>query len=442
MRFFGDPSLLQKELGLVEESYYEASAERPALCAPLQGARRFDVCVVGGGYSGLSAALELSRRGYSVGVLEAQRIGWGASGRNGGEAIIGFGAEAEEAIERQLGVEAARRLWDISAAGLDLLRKRIDDYSIDCDLVQGYINVAVNRRKARLLEKWTQHAANFYRYPMQWLDTAEIRERIDSTRFHAGVLDMNSGHLHPLKYCLGLARAATENDTTIFEGSPVYLIERGARPVVKTALGQIDCDFVVLAGNVYLAEYGTGVAPELGSRIIPVGTYMIATEPMPGNRADALMPGRPAVSDNNFILDYFRLSADHRLVFGAGESYSGKTPRNLIADMRRRMLAVFPQLRDLEIKHAWGGFVDLTLNKAPHFGRLGSNVYYLQGFSGHGVVMTGMAGALVAEAISGQAERFDIFSRISHVPFPGGRVLRTPLVELGMLYFRLRDALG
>jgi gamma-glutamylputrescine oxidase len=264
---------------------------------------------------------------------------------------------------------------------------------------------------------------------------------VASKRFDSGAFDPESGHLHPLKYCLGLAAAARGAGVRIHENSAAQLIERGGRPVVKTAQGEVRCDFVVLAGNVYLAEYGDDVAPEVSARIMPVGTYMIATEPMGQARADALIHGRPAVSDTNFVLDYFRVSADHRLLFGSGDSYSGKAPRNLVEKIRRSMLGVFPQLADLKIDHAWGGFVDITMNKAPDFGRLGNNIYYLQGFSGHGVALTGMAGKLAAEAIAGQAERFDLFARIRHHVFPGGALLRTPALVLGMMYYRLRDLL-
>jgi gamma-glutamylputrescine oxidase len=255
------------------------------------------------------------------------------------------------------------------------------------------------------------------------------------------VFDAASGHLHPLKLCLGLGRAAQAAGVQVFENSPVLYVERGRRPAVKTAQGECHCDFVVLAGNVYLAEYGRQVAPEVAGRIMPVGTYMIATEPMDSARADALVPQRCAASDTDFILDYFRLSADHRMLFGGGDSYTGTTPRNLIGRIRHSMLEVFPQLDDLSVEHAWGGFVDITMNMAPHFGRLGDNIYFVQGFSGHGVALAGMAGRLVAEAIAGQAERFDLLARVRHLPFPGGALMRTPALVLGMWYYRLRDAL-
>ncbi|HYD33467.1 MAG TPA: FAD-binding oxidoreductase [Methylophilaceae bacterium] len=431
--------LLKKELGVIENSYYEASVKRSPSSEPLTEAITADVCVVGGGYAGLSAGLELSLRGYSVVLLEAQRVGWGASGRNGGQVIVGFGEDGEEAIESQLSREDARRAWEVSIEGLNLLRERIAKFNIECDYTPGFLNVAIRSGKARALHQYANHLQELYGYPLQWVGSTEIREWLNSERFCAGVYDPKSGHLHPLKYCLGLAEAARNAGVRLHENSPVYVIQRGSKPVVRTGQGEVRCDFVVLAGNVYLGEYGDDIAPELMKKIMPVGTYMIATEPMPKERADSLMPHRSAVSDNNFVLDYFRLSADHRLLFGAGDSYSGATPRNLVARIRKRMLDVFPQLDDLAISHAWGGFVDMTWNMAPHFGRLGTNIYYLQGFSGHGLAFSGMAGKLAAEAIAGQAERFDLFSHIKHYRFPGGAWMRTPAIMLGVFYYRLRD---
>ena len=433
--------LLKKELGVVENSYYEASVARPPPSPPLAERVTADVCVVGGGYAGLSAALGLAERGYAVTLLEAQRIGWGASGRNGGQVIVGFGSDGEHAIEKQFSSQDARRAWDVSVEGLQLLQDRIRRHGIDCDYAPGCLSLAVRPRKSAELHRWMEHVMRAYEYPLQWVSPQEIGSRVASSRFHSAVFDGRSGHFHPLKYCLGLGAAALAAGVRIHENSAVFVVERGHQLLVKTAQGEVRCHFLVLAGNVYLGEYGDEVAPEVTARIMPVGTYMIATESMGPERADALMRGRPAASDTNFVLDYFRLSADHRLLFGSGDSYSATTPRNLIAGIRKSMLAVFPQLADLAIPHAWGGFVDITMNKAPNFGRLGSNIYYLQGFSGHGVALAGMAGQLAAESIAGQAERFDLFARIKHHRFPGGALMRTPALVLGMMYYRLRDML-
>jgi gamma-glutamylputrescine oxidase len=432
----GDP-----ELELTRNSYYEASVTRPAASPVLTGSVAADVCVVGGGYAGLSAALELAERGYAVALLEAQQVGWGASGRNGGQALVGFGFAGQEAIEVQFSPADAQRAWEVSVDAMKLLHARIERHAIACDYVAGHLMLAVNARKARTLNAWGERVARAYGYALQAIGPNEIGGWIASTRFHSALFDAQSGHLHPLKFCLGLADAARAAGIRIYENSPVVAIERGDKPVVRTAAGEVTCGYAVLAGNVYVNDFGHGVAPELTPRIMPVGTYIVTTEPMDAARADALISDRAAAHDTNLILDYFRVTADHRLLFGGGESYTTRTPRNLTASMRQRMLAVFPQLADLAVPHAWGGFVDITMNQAPDFGRVGCNVYYVQGFSGHGLAMTLMAGKLVAEAIIGHSGRFDLMSHIKHRRFPGGRRLRVPALVLGMVYYRLRDLL-
>jgi gamma-glutamylputrescine oxidase len=430
--------LLEKEAGVTDNSYYEATVARPPPAPPLAGTVAADVCVVGGGYAGISCALELAQRGYSVVLLEAKRLGWGSSGRNGGQVIVGVGSDGECAIEDQLPAEDARRIWDISIEGLRLVQERITRYRIDCDYRPGYLSLVVKPRRWPALERWARHVTAAYGYPLEFIGPDTMRDWVASERFHSAVFDAGSGHLHPLKYCLGLAGAAKEAGVRIFENSAVCELRRGAQAEIVTTQGTVRARFVVLAGNVYLDEYGD-VARDIEGRIMPVGTYILATESMGRQRADALMRNRPAASDTNFILDYFRLSADDRLLFGAGESYSGSTPRNLVARMRERMLGVFPQLHDLSVTHWWGGFVDMTMNQAPDFGRLGANIYYLQGFSGHGLALSGMAGRLAAEAVDGQASRFDLFARIRHHSFPGGRLMRTPGLVLAMLYYRFLD---
>ena len=331
--------------------------------------------------------------------------------------------------------------WDVSLEAVALLRERIDQHGIDCDWRPGALTVSVKPSRTKALRRWMEPLARDWRHPLRWIERQEMPNWIASERFDAGVHDPVSGHVHPLKYCLGLAQAARNAGVRIFENSPALRLEHGDSPLVKTGQGELRCRHVVLGCNVYLGEYGDVLAPELAGRIMPVGTYMIATEPMGAERAAALVPSGCAVSDNNFVLDYFRLTADHRLLFGAGDSYSGVTPRRLVERIRESMLKVFPTLHDLSVTHAWGGFVDLSLNKAPDFGRLAPNVLYLQGFSGHGLAMAGMAGRLAAEAVAAQAERFDLFARLRHGRFPGGPRLRTPALVLGMMYYRLRDAL-
>ncbi|PKO62294.1 MAG: FAD-dependent oxidoreductase [Betaproteobacteria bacterium HGW-Betaproteobacteria-18] len=432
--------LLDSDTQLNQNSYYEASVQREAAEPPLQGHLTADVLVVGAGFAGLSAAIELAQRGYQVVVLEADRICAGASGRNGGQAIVGY-ASGQEPFEAQLGKAQARRAWDLSLASVDLIDQRIKDFQIDCDWQHGYLHVADSARKARALAADMQTMAQNYDFVTDFVMGADVQRHIASPLYHACAFERKSGHLHPLKYGLGLARAAKSLGVQIYEYSTVTGLQRGEQLTASTAQGSVTAQFGVLAGNCMLAEYGPAVAPDIAPRIMPVGTYMISTAPLEPALCQRLIPGNAAVCDNNFILDYFRFSADHRMLFGGRVSYTTRTPANLQALMAQRMAKVFPALRDTPIDFLWGGFVDISMNRAPDFGRLGANLYYLQGFSGHGVALTGLAGQLVAQAVAGQAERFDVFAKLQHRRFPGGPLLRMPSLVLGTLYHRLRDAL-
>jgi gamma-glutamylputrescine oxidase len=435
-------SLLSIDRELTRHSYYAATAARSEVHPPLEANLECDVAVVGGGLAGLSAAIELADRGFSVVLLEARQIGWGASGRNGGQAIAGLACD-QSVIEQQLGDTAARAVWDMTIEALRLITQRIERFGIACDWQPGYLGLAVNARKARELQAWHAHMARKYDYRTTWIEPSRMPHWIASPRFHAGLHDPAGGHLHPLKYSLGLGRAAADLGVQIFENTAVTAIEPGGTVRVRTAHGVVRASHALLAGNVYL----NGVAPQLEARVMPVGTYIVASEPLAPKLCESLIPSRSAVCDTNFVLDYFRPTADHRLLYGGRVSYSTATPPNLAASMQRRMARSFPQLKDTKIEFAWGGFVDISMNRAPDFGRLPSshnsaqNIYYLQGFSGHGLALTGLAGKLVAEAIDGDAARFDTFAKIRHRPFPGGKLLRTPALVAGMAYYRLRDLL-
>jgi gamma-glutamylputrescine oxidase len=418
-------------------NYYTSSAPEEPLRPALEGEHEFDVVVIGGGIAGCSAALHLAERGFKVALLEARQAGFGASGRSGAQFIFGY-ACGQDRIERLAGEGDARTLWKITAEGLDLVRELVARHRIDCELSWGQMHVALKERQARDLREEVEELTGRYGYDsVRYLDRAEVEARLATTRYCAGVLDSNSGHCHPLKYTRGLARAAERAGATLFESSRVTGLERGPVLGIRTARGRIRTKFAVLAGNAYLE----GLVPELQRKIMAVGTYIVATEPLGAERAGALIRDNLAVADVNFVLDYYRLSADHRLLFGGRVSYSGLDPLGTERATRLRMLKVFPQLQDARIDYAWGGYVDITVNRAPHFGRLGDNLYFLQGFSGHGMALTGIAGKLAAEAIAGQAERFDLFARIPHMDFPGGMALRRPALVLGMLWYRMRDLL-
>jgi len=418
-------------------SWYADSVPAQPLRPPLRGEQATDVCVLGAGYTGLSTALSLAERGYRVTVLEAQRVGWGASGRNGGQAIVGYGCEVDT-LERLVGNADARLLFDYSREGMALLRQRLQRYAIACDWREGHASVPISARQERGLRRGLLTLAERYDYPLRWWDRGTLRQQLDSPRYRGAMFDAASGHLHPLAYAQGLARAAESLGVVIHEASPVLALTRGPRPQLRTGNGTVSANQVVIAGNAWLQ----GIAPELERRIMPVGTYIGASAPLGAARARDLIRNDMAVADVSWALDYFKLSADHRLLFGGRASYSALPPPNLRGVMTRRMHQVFPQLADVGMEQVWGGYVDITRNRAPHWGRLTPTVYFAQGFSGHGVAATGLAGAVIAEAIAGQNERLDVFERIPHRPFPGGRLLRTPLLVAAMSWYKLRDVLG
>lgn len=437
-------SLLRADQSLATDSYYAATAPRTHRFAALEGRVDCDIAVVGAGLAGLSAAIELADLGFDVALLDAREVGSGASGRNGGQALAGLACE-QSVIEGQLGASDARAVWDMTLEAIELIHARCERFGIDCEWRPGYLSLAVNERKGRELEQWRAHMARHYGYEATPIAPHEMSRWIASPRFHSGLYDARSGHLHPLKYCMGLARAADKLGVRIFENSAVTAITHGPATLLRTAQGEVHARHVLLAGNVYL----NGVAPQLSRRIMPVGTYIVASERLDPALARSLVPSGSAVCDTNFVLDYFRPTADDRMLYGGRVSYSTLTPARLAQSMQARMAQTFPQLERAKVEYAWGGFVDISMNRAPDFGRLSdigggpraANVYYLQGFSGHGLALTGLAGKLVAEAIGGDAKRFDTFARIRHRPFPGGRLLRTPALVLGMAYYRLRDLL-
>jgi gamma-glutamylputrescine oxidase len=430
--------LLDTDRELTANSYYAATVPARVPLPPLAGRVEADVAVVGGGLAGLSAALELARRGFSVVLLEARHVGFGASGRNGGQAIHGLACEIDT-IEQQLGAGEARRVWDMSIEALDLLRERIARHRIACHWQDGWLGLATSAGKARELFAGADHLESAYGYPLERIAAADTARWIASRRYAGGVYDPRSGHLHPLAYTLGLAEAAVQAGVRLHEGTPAIALAReGARHVVKAPRGEVHAAQLLLAGNVYL----DALAPELRPRIMPVGTYIACSEPLGKDACTALIPSRAAVCDTNFVLDYFRPTHDHRMLYGGRVSYSTATPPNLGESMRQRMVSTFPQLADAKVEYAWGGFVDITMSRAPDFGRRSDGAYYLQGFSGHGLALTGLAGLLVAQAIAGDASRFDVFAKLPHRPFPGGRRLRTPALVLGMAWYRLRDLLA
>lgn len=418
-------------------SYYAATANRQAEYPAVSGDSSCDVCVIGGGYSGLSSALHLAERGYDVILLEANRIGWGASGRNGGQ--VGSGQRQEQdVLEEMLGKTEARRLWDLAEESKAVVKGRIAKHKIDCDLKPGILHAAYKPGDASDFQPYVEKLAQDYGYShLRALSRDEIGGMLGTSLYHGGILDSDAAHLHPLNYALGLAQAAEEAGTRLFEASRVTGYQDGAVCRVACNGHQIIAHNVVLACNGYLDR----LEPRLAGKIMPINNFILATEPLGNELAREIIRDDVAVADTKFVIDYYRLSADKRLLFGGGENYRRSFPKDMAGFVRKYMLQVYPQLEATRIDYAWGGTLAITLNRMPDFGRLSSNVYFVQGFSGHGVAMASLAGKLIAEAIAGTAERFDVFARIPTRRFPGGTLLRWPGLVLGMLYYALRDKL-
>lgn len=417
------------------DSYYAASRNVETEYPVLEGSLSVDVCVVGGGFSGVATALELAERGFRVAVLEARKIGWGATGRNGGQLIRGIGEEPGQ-FRNQVGTDGVEAIHQMGFEAVELVCERVRKYGIQCDLKMGYVDAAIKpKQMAGITEDYESLKTRHYPHELRLLSQDDIKQYVNTDRYIGGMLDLGSGHLHPLNLCLGEARVAEGLGVQFFEHSPVVKIHEGNLPGVETAKGSVTCQFLVLAGNAYLGN----LEPEIGGKVLPAGSYIIATEKLEERVWQNLIPQDTAICDVSLALDYFRLSADKRLLFGGMCNYSGRDPKDIVASLRPKMLQVFPQLESTAIDYQWGGMIGIGANRMPQIGRLGSNIYFAQAYSGHGVNATHMAGRVLAEAISGQAERFDVFANIRHMTFPGGRYFRSPLLALGMLWYRLKE---
>ncbi|QLF94863.1 FAD-binding oxidoreductase [Pseudomonas sp. ABC1] len=418
-------------------SYYAASANPSPARPPLEGELQTDVCVIGAGYTGLSTALFLLEQGFKVVVLESARVGFGASGRNGGQIVNSYSRDLDT-IERCASSRHAELIGAMAFEGGQIIRERISRYNIDCDLKNGGIFAAITNKQLRHLEAQKNLWARYGYDRLELLDAKAIRNAVASERYIGGMLDLGGGHIHPLNLALGEAAAVESLGGVIYEQSPAIRIERGENPTVHTLEGKVKASFVVVAGNAYLGN----LLPELTAKSMPCGTQVIATEPLSKEQAAGLIPQDYCIEDCNYLLDYYRLSADKRLIYGGGVVYGARDPADIQAIIRPKMLKTFPQLENVRIDYSWTGNFLLTLSRLPQVGRIGSNIYYSQGCSGHGVTYTHIAGKVLAEALRGQAERFDAFASLPHYPFPGGHSLRVPLSALGAMYYSLRDRLG
>lgn len=418
-------------------SYYAATANptksRPALCGEL----RADVCIVGAGFTGMSAALELVERGYKVIVVEGVRVGWGASGRNGGQLVNGYSRKLAE-VRKHYGAEAERNFGEMAREGSAIIRERIAKYDIQCDLRSGNSIVGLHEAHMRFLrgrvDEWHRHGYT----DVQLLEGDALRGIVNSRRYVGGYYDPHGGHMHSLNYVLGEAAAFEKLGGQIFEHSRVTHVDRGANPIVHTAKGFIRANKVLICGNAYLGD----AAPDLSGRILPVSSQIIGTEDLGQELCERLIPANAAIEDTRYIPDYYRRTADNRIIYGGGSVYGGVDPANIIGKILPQLLKTFPELKNVRIDFAWSGNFALTMTRYPQVGRLSDSVYYSQGDSGHGVTTTQMLGRRLAEAIDGQLTKYDVFAELPYIPFVGGKALRVPYCVLGSWYYGIRDKLG
>ena len=418
-------------------SYYAASANPAPLRPELVGTHDADVAVLGAGYSGLSTALHLAEHGYKVAVVEGARIGWGASGRNGGQIVNGLNASLQT-IRNRYGQDTASFVASLVMEGGDIIRERVATYGIQCDLKPGNVFAALTTAHLRELEDrhalWSGYGID----SQDMLSADQMRDHVASDRYVGGMIDRKGGHLHPLNLALGEAAAIESRGGTIFEMSPVTAVRTdGPQPALQTARGELRAKVLVLCGNAYLGN----VVPALARRVMPVSTQIMATEPL-GDLAATLMPSDICVEDVRYILDYYRMSADKRLLFGGGTVYGGADPHDIKAKLWGNMVKVFPQLAQTRIDYAWSGNFALSFSRVPQMGRIGQNTYFAHGYSGHGVTGSHTFGRILAEAIRGDTGRFDVFADLPWIPFPGGRMLRVPYSVMGSWWYGLRDRLG
>jgi len=419
-------------------SYYAASANAAPERAELTGDHQIDVCIVGAGYTGLSTGLYLAEKGYKVAIIEGARVGWGASGRNGGQIVNGLNASLQT-IKKRYGQDTATFVAGLVQEGGEIIRERISTYDIKCDLKEKNIFTGLTSAHMSELEERMKLWASYGLKNQEMLDKNQLREHVNSDLYAGGLIDHSGGHMHPLNLALGEAAAFEQNGGIIYEMSPVIDVDHAAaQPVVKTAKGTMTCKTLVLCGNAYLGH----VVPTLTSRVMPVSTQVMATEPLGEARARELIPTDACVEDIRYILDYYRLSGDNRMLFGGGTVYGGADPNDIKAKLQRNMDKVFPQLKGVKIDYAWSGNFALSFSRVPQMGRIGGNTYFAHGYSGHGVTGSHTFGRILAEAIHGDLTRFDVFAKVPWYPFPGGRMFRVPYSVIGSWWYGVRDKIG
>ncbi len=418
-------------------SYYADSANHKNEYPKLIGEDSCDVCIIGAGFTGMSAALHLAEKGYSVILIEAEKVGWGASGRNGGQ-VAPDQRMAHLELIKKVGREAADSLWDMSLESVDLVKSLIKKHNIQCDLKEGVLSVAAKPSHNKFIRESIDYANKVLNYDrLTYVDEKEVENMLGTDRYYSGKYWHDAAHLHPLNYALGLAEAAQKSGVKIYEKSRVKNYKTGKGAHVLTEEGRVDTKYILLACNGYLGN----LEPRIAGKIMPINNFILATEPLSKELCRKINRDDVAVADTKYVVNYFRLSADNRLLWGGGENYTTKFPKDIKGFVQKYMLEYYPELKDLRIDYAWGGTLAVTMNRMPYFERVDENLFVAQGYSGHGVALATLGGKLMAEAVSGSIEKFDTFAKVPSPTFPGGTLLRWPGLVAGMLYYSLRDRL-
>lgn len=418
-----------------EASYYAASANAKQDYPELQGEISTDICVIGAGYTGLSAALHLAEKGYTVSLLEAEKVGWGASGRNGGQVCQGHNMDHADMV-RKVGKQNADALWQMSLESVDLVKDLIAKHQIQCDLKQGVLHVAAKTKHNDEFKESVEYKHEVLGYQdIQYVEPSEVADMLGTDRYSAGEYWTQGAHLHPLNYALGLAAAAEKAGVKIYEDTRVQSYQAGQNAHVITEGGRVNAKYILLACNGYLGK----LEPRVAGKIMPINNFILATEPLSEEMCRRINRDDVAVADSRFVINYFKLSGDNRLLWGGGENYTSSFPKDIPNFVRKYMLEFYPELKDLRIDYGWGGTLAITMNRMPFFDRVEDNLFVAQGYSGHGVALATLGGKLMAEALSGSAEKFDTFAAMPSPTFPGGTLLRWPGLVAGMLYYSMRD---
>ena len=421
------------------KSYYAATANQELSYGKLNSNIRTQVCVIGAGFTGLNTAINLAKKDFDVVLIESEKIGWGASGRNGGQLISGF--SFSDHFEKKGTEKDIQNIWQLGAKSADLVRERVSEFSIDCDLKEGFIDVATNRKHmGELIDRSEEWKQSGYHHNLELVDENQVKKYVNSDSYVGGLIDSGSGHIHPLNLCLGEAKAASELGVMIYEDTHAVKISGGSPSKVATENGIIESDYIVIATNAYIGDLNK----KLRRMVMPAASCIIATEPLSSELAEKVIPSDMAVCDQNTILDYYRLSADKRMLFGGRFNYSGKIPSDdkIKIEIKKRMVSVFPELSEARVDYAWSGNVAVSLKKIPQLGRIDNNIFYSQGYSGHGVAPTHMAAKVIADAIDGDDEVLNTLSSVNHIQLPGGKWFSSPATAIGMMYYQLKDKIA